>query len=306
MISMVDYILGAESDQFTENLSRLCGVEAKWVKIRLFPDSEVCPRIQNPEGLKGASVVLVFRAESGRIAPSRYLMLYYLTAMNLKEHGVSEVIAVIPYLPYCRQDKRFLPGEPVSLRYVAQLLEASGVDCIVTVSSHVMGTETPLQDYFSVPAIDLDGFKPLAEYLKSMGRSYSNAVVIAPDEKSLRWAEEVRMEINAARAMYIKKTRDLVTGEISITAPGEDLSGLEVIIVDDIASTGGTLVRAASYARSRGASRISLCFIHPVLIGEALPKLVAASDEVIATDTIRSEVSRATVTKLVASTLSRI
>ncbi len=303
---MVDYIIGAESDELTENLSRLCEVEAKWVKIRVFPDSEICPRILSLEGLKGASVAVVFRAESGRIAPSRYLTLYYLTAMNLKEHGVSEITAIIPYLPYCRQDKRFLPGEPISLNYVARLLEASGVDYVITVSSHVRGTKSPLQTYFSIPTLDLDGFKPLSEYLVKLGRDYSRTVVIAPDRKSLKWAEEVEKEIGASKSICIEKTRDLVTGELHIEAPEEDLKGLDVLIVDDIASTGGTLVRAAGYARSQGAIRVSLSFVHPVLVKGALEKLTRASDEIIATDTIKSEVSKASVAKLIASALSKI
>ena len=149
-------------------------------------------------------------------------------------------------------------------------------------------------------AFNISGFPPLAEEIKKRFK-LENPVILAPDEEAVPWAKEVAKILNADYT-YLVKFRDRETGEITVReAEKKDLKGRDVVVVDDMVSTGGTMVKAMKYALNNGCNKLISCFVHAVLVQNAKTKLEAYyPDLILTTDTIKSDLEQVTVTHLIA------
>ncbi len=261
-----------------------------------FPDGEIYVRI--PEEVEGQKVVVV---QSTCYPPNRNYMELFLLLDAAKDLGAEEVSAVVPYFGYARQDKRFEEGEAVSLNTIAKLIESSGADEIYVLDFHPQPIEES-PEVFDIPARNLTAAPLLAKYV-SDHYSLKEPVVLGPDKGAEGWAERAGESIGADWDFMTKKR--LGPEDVEITPHELDVSGGDVIVVDDIISTGGTMREAIGILKDQGARDIYVTCTHPVLVGDALERLKETDvEEIIGTDTIEKDVSKVSVAPVVAEALS--
>ncbi|MFC4448635.1 ribose-phosphate diphosphokinase [Halorussus aquaticus] len=212
-----------------------------------------------------------------------------------REWGASEVVTVLPYMGYARQDEAFESGHPVSARAVARAI-SSGTDRVLTVNPH----ENAVCDFFEVPAEPVDAAGRLADPLPA---DLSDPVFLSPDEGALGIAESARDAYGSGDTDYFEKTRHSGT-EVELTPSDTDVSGRDVVVTDDIIATGSTMSGAVEILAEKGASRVFVTCVHPMLASNAVTKLSKAGVEAIyGTDTIERPVSEVSVASAIAEKL---
>lgn len=285
-------VLGPASKGLGEKTAELAGLETVGVAYKAFPDGESYVRLEG--SVKDEHVVIV---QTTSAPQDMLLMQLAFLAGASKRNGARKVTAVVPYLGYARQDKMFLEGEGVSVETVARMLNAAGVDALVTVNIHA---ETALKK-FPFPAENLSAIPLLAEYFVEKG--YGKAFALAPDKGAMYIAEQAQAVLGGG-AGHLDKKRDRYTGQTTQTGEGLDVKGQTVIIFDDIISTGGTIVGAAKILRDLGAEKIFTACVHPVLVGDAEQRILDAGvEEVVGTDSVPSHVSKVSLAPLIAEAL---
>jgi len=299
-------LLVGPRDEFNRSLAGLIGADLVPIERRVFPDGEIGSRIvvSSQDELSGREVILSLRMRAGSCSPNDYLVELLLTSMNLKRNlGVSRLVAVIPYFPYARQDSIFRPGEPLSARHAAELIEGAGVDAVVSVTVHLHRLGSISEIFERIEAVEVSGVKSLAREVSG----FRPEVVVGPDTESISWARELAEEISVDSYTAFKKERDVVTGEIKTEVRELDVAGRTVVVVDDIVSTGGTMANAVSALKDMGAERVISAFVHPVLAPGSVDRIIGAgADALIATDTLEWPGSRASVVPEVAEGLRRL
>jgi len=209
----------------------------------------------------------------------------------------SKVTLVIPYMAYARQDKRFNAGEPISIRAIAGAL-SRGVARIITVNIH----EPDVLKYFSVPAENISIAPAVGRYLA--GTDLENPLILAPDDGAWVFAQGVAAA-HGWDCDHLDKTRHSGM-EVSIKQKDVGVVGRNVVIVDDIISTGGTLATAARMLAAEGARSVSAACVHGVFSGSGYARLVAAGFSTIASsDTIERGCSVISAAPLIAEALRR-
>lgn len=255
--------------------SRLGAAHVK-ADVRVFPDGEGKITLDSrPE--KGRPAAVVHSASP----PVDSNLVRALSMIREARRFADDVTAVIPYMGYARQDQSFLDGEVVTMEVVAGLLESAGATRIVVVDIH---SERALS-HFSVPAANVSAVPELAAHFA--GRDLSDPLVVSPDvggvERARRFAE-----LLGAGCATLEKERDRHTGEVRIV--GADLgetAGRDVVLVDDMISTGGSIVKAAGFLKERGCGRIFAACTHALLVGGAGAKINGAGVAgVVGTNTI--------------------
>jgi len=254
------------------------------VESKVFPDGESYVRLK--ASVEGEDVVVVQSCYPPQDKHLVELLLLIDAALDL---GARRVVAAVPYLAYSRQDKRFLEGEAVSGRLVLRLMKAAGAQGVVTVDVH----SEELLRQVDVRAVNVSAIPLLADHLASMG--FRGSFVLSPDRKR-EPAAKLLAEILGGDHGYLEKTRDRVTGEVRTEVKGLPVEGRDVVIVDDIISTGGTIANAASIVKSQGARRVVAACTHAILAPGAVERMRSAGvEEVVGTDAVEGEVSKVTV-----------
>ncbi|MET1160167.1 MAG: ribose-phosphate diphosphokinase [Thermoprotei archaeon] len=260
---MKKYIVyGLNYEDEARELGSLVNAEVLNVKHKIFPDGERYLRIEHAEKLSNSVAIVVntmFPNQNDSLVETLMLI------NAARKANASKVIAVIPYLAYARQDKVFLSGEPVSAELVVKSLRMSGADVLITVDVH----SPAILEHFDGIAVNLLVSRELVE--KAL-EYLENPVVIAPDKGALERAryaaENLGLEYD-----YLVKHRDRETGIVKIEPKEASVSGRDVVIVDDIISTGGTIAEASKLLLSIGARKIVVAATHGLLVGSALDKL---------------------------------
>jgi len=215
----------------------------------------------------------------------------------LKSLGVEKIRVVIPYFGYGRQERRFKSGEAVSAVIIAELIESAGASEIYSINLH----EKNIIDFFKIPVYEISAMPLLANHIKNQ---MDNPVIIGPDKSALVFAKEIS-EILDCECDYLEKIR-ISPQRVETKPKNLDVKGREVVIIDDIISTGGTIVNATKILRELGASKVVVGCVHPVLVEDALLKIFAAGvEDVFSTDTLRSDVSTLSVASVIAGYLKK-
>lgn len=244
-------------------IARLAGLNLVKVYHKVFPDGERYVRVES--GVSGEDVLVV---QSLSPPQDSSIIEAMLIADALLGAGARRVVLLAPYLAYSRQDRRFLPGEPVSVEVVLRALWASGYRGLYTVEAH---KKEPLKK-FPGEAESISPYKYMAEKIGLEGGDY---LVLAPDLGAFERAREFAESIGAPYDYLVKK-RDRVTGEVRVEPKELPVKGKRVVIVDDIISTGGTVARATRLLLEQGAVDVSVVVAHALLVGGALEKLRSA------------------------------
>jgi len=225
------------------------------------------------------------------------LMELFLLLKNLKSLGVERTRVVIPYFGYGRQERRFKSGEAVSADIVAELLEAAGASEIYSINLH----EKNIKEFFNIPVHEISAMPMIANYISGQ---IDDPMIIGPDKSALGFAEEIS-GILKCDCDYLEKTR-ISPEKVEMKLKNLDVKGRDVVIIDDIISTGGTIVSASRILNDLGANKVVVGCVHPILVEDALLKIFAAGvDDVFATDTLKSDVSTISVAPLVAGYLKK-
>jgi ribose-phosphate pyrophosphokinase len=288
-------ILGPASTALAEKIAELTGYEKVPVAYKTLPDGENYIRLEG--NAQDEHVVIV----QTTCAPqdNRLMQLAFMAAAA-KKNNARKVTAIVPYLAYARQDKIFLAGENVSIETVAQMLKAAGVDALVTVNIHA---ESALSK-FPFPAKNLSAIPLLAEYFVQKG--CKKAFALAPDKGAMYIAQQAQ-NVLGGEAGHLEKQRDRYTGQTSQTGKHLNVKGATVIIFDDIISTGGTIVGAAKILRKQGAAHVYTACVHGLLIGDAEKRILDAGvEEIVATDSVPSHVSKVSLAPLIAKALKAL
>ncbi len=281
---------GPASLDIAANLSSSLGARLGKIEITEFPDGESKIRIQ--EEFRNRSVIAV---QSLYPPADKHLLQLLLISHKLSEDG-ADVNAAIPYLAYARQDKSFLEGEVTSLGVIAHLLRSVGIRRIVTVDIH----SAQGLGLFSVPIYSCSAVPALAEYISAKFELRS-PIAIAPDLGSSTRVEAFAATLNSEYVSF-NKIRDKTTGEVTTEEKKLELGGRDAVIVDDMVSTGGSVVKCAEILKKYGASKIIVACTHALLIGEAVEKMKRAGvNEIVASNTIPSKYSKVDVSGLIAS-----
>lgn len=275
-------------------VAKSIGDKLVMAEYKLFPDGESYLRFaEKPQG----PAVLVASLYPN---PDKRVFELLMAVEALKSMASDAVVAVVPYMAYARQDKRFLEGEPVSVRVILKSLEALGLDGLVTVDIH---KPSVLSEYTTIPARNVLVDNLIAEYFRG---KLSNPLVLAPDAGALERAKRVSEHLGAEHD-YLVKERDRVTGEVKVSPKSLEVKGRDVLLVDDIISTGGTISLAARTVLSQGAQSVYAACTHAVMVRGALDLLLSSGvREVVATDTVPSPVSKISVVPAVVEGLKSL
>jgi len=273
---------------------KITGATFLEIDERIFPDGEVCPRllISDESKLKDTHVIIALQLEITQ-SKNQYLVSILFTIHNAKRLGAKKITCVMPYHVYSRQDRESRLGEPFSSRYLASMLESAGVNNFITVNSHSYG-KNPLTDFFSESfAISLSAIPLLSKAIRARINEKEDIICFSPDEGALKLAKEAAEAIDSPFYGAIQKIRDPNTGEISQKLMGINVSikGRDIIIVDDLVSSGGTMIGAARILNQQGAKSVSLSYVHGVHSLKNFKSLQQENFKVIlTTDTIKSNI----------------
>ena len=272
---MIDVKLfsGTETTILAEKISDFYGYPLGNLEINRFSDGEMQPIIT--ESVRGSYVFLI----QSTVAPADNLMELLLLIDGAKRASAGYITAVIPYFGYARQDRKDKPRVPISAKLIANLIQAAGVDRIVTMDLHA----DQIQGFFDIPVDHLKGEAIFMPFLSD--KDLSNVIFASPDVGGVKRARSFAKYFE--RDLVIcDKVRKVANRVESMTVIG-DVNGADVILVDDMADTAGTLCKAAEAIMNQGANSVRALATHAVLSGNAYENIEnSVLTEVYVTDTI--------------------
>ena len=265
-------------------------LKAKYVDAdtRTFPDGE--SKITFRHNLK-KSVVLVVQST---YPPVDTNLLQILSIISEVKKISSKIYAIMPYMGYARQDRQFLNGEIVTMSVVAKMLQAAGAKKAIVVDIH---SKTALR-HFKIPTENVSAIPELVKYLKKL--KLKNPVVVSPDTGGSLRAKKFA-DILKSDFITLKKSRNRKTGKVSIQSTKADVNGKDLIIVDDIISTGGSVVKATQFLKKQKCKRVFVVCTHGLLVGDAEKNIKKAGvTQIISTNTIPRSISKVDVSGVIA------
>lgn len=261
---------GTASVDLAKMVAKILGVSLGKREVVRFADGECRVRIE--EEVDGSSVALI---QSLSPSVDENLVELLFLSDTLKRNGAKKIIAVVPYLGYARQDKISRKGEGLSAEVLAQIIEGAGVEKLITLDVH---SERALS-FFEIPTQNLATEAIFAPRVKG-------EMVIAPDKGAVLRAQRLA-KVLGAKVGYLEKDRDLITGRIKILRIKGEVEKKQVVIVDDMLTSGGTIVLAADFLKRAGAASIFACATHALLVKNAPQDLQKSPiEKVFVTDTI--------------------
>ncbi len=271
---------GRANPELAARIADKLAVDLGTVTLKTFSNGEVYSRYG--ESIRGADVFIV-QPTCGNprngISPNDALMELLLMVDAAVGASAHRVIAVTPWYGYSRQDKKSSPREPISARLVARMLEAAGVDRVVTMDLHA----GQIQGFFSKPVDHMTALLMLTQYFSDQG--LEDLVVVAPDAGRVKLAKKFASKIGAELAILNKERPAQQVAEIGYVIG--DVRGKTAVIVDDIIDTAGTLKAAAQTVLDAGATRVHAAATHAVLSGNAFENLASSRfEQIVVSDTI--------------------
>ncbi len=286
-----------------ERISRRINVPLGQLEISRFPDGEVFVRIL--ENVRGWDV---FLHQPTVPEPNESLMELLVMIDAFRRASAERITAVIPCYGYARQDRKDQPRVPISAKLVANLIVAAGADRVLTVDLHA----GQIQGFFDIPLDNLYAFPVFSDYVRSL--KLKDPVIVSPDVGGIKVAAAYSSNLRLPLAAVDK--RRLSDLEVEATGIIGDVKGCDVVLVDDMVTTAGSLAEAARIVKEFGARDVFACVTHGILVGPAMERLEASPiKQLVITDTVRSneceerssfDVKRLTVSDLLGQAIIRI
>jgi len=265
---------GRGNPALSHKIAEKLGIELGHVDIKTFADGEIY--VKYGESVRGADVFII---QPTCRPVNENLMELLIMAQAARLASAHRVTAVVPWMGYSRQDKNSRPREPITARLVADIMQAAGVDRVLTMDLHA----GQLQGFFGVPVDHMTALSMIADYFKFKG--LGEIVVVSPDAGGLKTAKRVADRLDCSVAVLTKLRPEHNISRV-MHVIGE-VDGRTAIIVDDIIDTAGTLVNGVQALLDRGAKEVYAACTHPVLSGPAYERIaVSPLKECIVTDTI--------------------
>jgi ribose-phosphate pyrophosphokinase len=275
-------IAGPASVHLARSISRNLNVKIIEPELKIFSDGETKLRFPS---VNNKHCIIV---QSLYPPPDRHIIQLLMIIHKCKKDNASKITVIIPYMAYARQDKAFLEGEVISVAVIAQVIENLGVDEVITVDIH---SEVSLS-YFSIKIKNVTAIPILAEYIKT-NVSLDKSFIISPDTGGIARANKFAQLLNLP-LLCLKKKRDRETGCVSIDENiGMKVDGINAILVDDMISTGESIVKACEVLKKQKIGNITVLCTHAILVDNAFEKIINSGvKEIIATNSVSSICSK--------------
>lgn len=269
----MSYLLfsGTSHKEFAQEVAKGLKLELGKITIETFPDNEIVVQIQ--ENVRGRDV---FVLQSVARHPNLYLMELLIIVDALKRASARSIIAVLPYFGYARQDRKDKGRVPITAKLVANLLEKAGVSSVLTMDLHA----DQVEGFFDIPVDNLSAKMQLCQELKK--QKIDNLVVVAPDVGSIKLARACAACLDAELAIVDKRRVD--ANRVEPGALIGDVKQKNVLLVDDLCSTGETLLRASKVCKSAGAKQLFAAVTHGLFMRNALEE--SAIEKIFVTNTV--------------------
>jgi ribose-phosphate pyrophosphokinase len=289
-LTEISVVAGPGSSDLANNIARRLGAQLTVASLKIFSDGESSIKL----GKVGKNCIIV---QSTHPPSDTHLIQLLMMAKKCTDDGVQHMCAVIPYLCYARQDRAFLEGEVVSIGLVAKLFETVGIKHVITVDIHsqlAMSYFTSIQNVSSIPL--------LADYASKM--KLHDPVAVSPDAGGANRAKEFARNL-AIDVVALKKYRHRVTGEVTVDEKLDtDISKRDAIVIDDIVSSGSSIIKTAEVLHKKGVGRIFVMCAHALLITEAAQKIKSAGvQNIISTNSVPGEYSKVDLSSEIVSAL---
>ena len=265
---------GSSNPPLAASIAASIGTELGKCSVKSFPDGETFVKIE--ENVRGEDVYIV---QSTSPPTNHHLMEMFIMMDALRRASASRITAVLPFYGYARQDRKDQPRVPITAKLVANLLVAAGASRILTMDLHAQ----QIQGFFDIPVDHLYASPVMYPYLKS--KKLTDLVVVSPDVGGLKMAHAYSQVLEAGLAIVAKRRKNATETE-AMAVIGE-IRGRNILMVDDLTETAGTLVNAAKLLKKKGARHILACVSHAILNDLGIERLRKSNiDELITTDTV--------------------
>jgi len=290
-LSKLSIISGKTSENLAKKLSKKIKANLVKSEIRVFPDGESKITLIGKISKK-KSIVL-----QSIYPPVDTNLVQVLSLITKAKENSSEVIAVIPYMGYARQDREFLPGEIVTMKVLGKLFKSAGASKIIVVDIH---SSIGLK-HFSIKTKNVTAIPDLVGFFKKL--SLKNPLVVSPDQGGKERAKEFAKEFNSDY-IALEKTRDRKTGKVKIKTKNLEVENRDLILVDDIISTGGSIIKATQFLKKQKCKKIYVACTHALLMNDAEKKIKKAGvTNIISTNTIPGKTSKVDISKTIAKAI---
>lgn len=265
---------GTANVEFSKKISKYLSLPLSEAIIKRFSDGEIS--VQVGESVRGKDVFII----QPTCSPANVNLMELLILTDaLRRSSASSITAIVPYFGYARQDRKAAPRVPITAKLIANMMQTAGINRVVTMDLHA----GQIQGFFDIPVDNLYGSIVFTEYVKS--KNLKNPIVASPDiggvARARSLAKKLQLDI-----VIVDKRREKANESEVMNIIG-DVAGKDVILVDDMIDTAGTIVKAAQVFKERGATSVTAFCTHPVLSGPAYERIEnGALDELVVTDTI--------------------
>ena len=293
MLDKISVISGKSSEELAKKLSGK--IKAKFVKseVRVFPDGESKITLYGNLSKKKSIVVQSINP------PVDTNLVQGLSLISKAKETSSEVIVVIPYMGYARQDREFLPGEIITMKVIGKLFKGVGATKIITVDIHsLLGLK-----HFTIKSKNVTAIPDLVKYFKKL--RLKNPLVVSPDQGGRERAKEFADKFDS-EFIALEKKRDKKTGKVQIkTKNVSEVADRDLILVDDMISTGGSIVKATEFLKKQKCKRVYVACTHALLMNNAERKIRKAGvTQIVSTNTIPGKTSVVDISNTIAQAVT--
>jgi len=275
---MTGYMLfsGTANPELAQQISIHLDLPLSEARIKQFSDGEINVKIE--ESVRGKDVFII--QPTSAPANSNLMELLIMTDA-LKRSSAKSITAVVPYFGYARQDRKAEPRVPITAKLVANLMETAGITRVITIDLHA----SQIQGFFDIPVDNLYGAVLFKEYIES--KNFKNPVIASPDIGGVARARYFAKSLGLDMVIVDKRREKANESEV-MNIIG-DVEGKDIIMIDDMVDTAGTMLKGAAALKAQGAASVMACCTHPVLSGPAYERILKGDlDELVITDTIET------------------